>query len=287
MTQSAVLYHPPITIWNAFSRNKTALGSICLLGLIILFSLVIPVLSPRGFDEINLSQKNLPPSAEYWFGTDDLGRDLFVRVWYGARISLCVGVAAASLDIFVGIIWGGVAALSGGFLDELLMRTADILYALPYLLVVILIILVLGSGLISIIVGLSVTGWIPMARILRAHLLQLKKQQFILAAEAMGASFWRILFKHLLPNSKGQILVTLTLTIPSAIFGEAFLSFLGLGIPPPAASWGTLASEGMSALGYYPWRFIFPGALISVTMLAFYLVCEGLREAFECCNNRR
>jgi oligopeptide transport system permease protein len=162
-----------------------------------------------------------------------------------------------------------------------MMRIADVLYGLPYLLVVIMLMVVMGSGLIPIIIAMTITGWINMARIVRGQVLQLKEQEFVMAAEVLGASFSRILLKHLLPNAMGPIIVTMTLTVPTAIFTEAFLSFLGLGVQAPVASWGTMASEGLPALRYYPWRLFFPAAFISITMLAFNLVGDGLRDALD------
>ena len=202
-------------------------------------------------------------------------------MWHGARISLFVGIIAALLDLIVGVLWGGIAAFAGGKVDEVMMRIADILYGLPYLLVVVLLIVVLGTGLIPIIIALTIIGWIPMARIVRGQVLQLKTQEYVLAAHALGAGFFRILFKHILPNAMGPIIVTLTLTIPYAIFVESFLSFLGLGVQAPIASWGTMASDALSALKYYPWRLFFPAACISLTILGFNLIGDQLRDALD------
>ncbi len=240
-----------------------------------------PSISGYAYDGIHLPLKNSPPSLEFWFGTDELGRDVFTRVWYGARISLCVGLLAALIDLGVGLIWGGVAGLVGGLVDEGLMRLADILYSLPYLLLVILLTVVLGSGLTSMLAALTLTGWITMARIVRGQILLLKEMDYVMAARALGASRARLLCVHLLPNAVGPIFITLTLAVPSAIFAEAFLSFLGLGIQAPMASWGTMAHEGLSALQFYPWRLFFPACFISLTMLAFHLIGEGLKFAFD------
>jgi oligopeptide transport system permease protein len=259
---------------------KFKLGML-LLSIILTLALFGPIISGYTYYDIDLSDQNLLPSSEHWMGTDDLGRDVFTRVWYGARISLGVGVAAAVIDLFIGVLWGGVAAFAGGKVDSLLMRLADILYALPYLLVVILLLVIMGPGLLSILVAMTAIGWITMARIVRGQVMQLKTQEYILSAKALGAGFWRILFRHLLPNAFGPIVVTLTLTIPTAIFTEAFLSFLGLGVQAPIASWGTMANEGLPALAYYPWRLFFPATLISVTMFAFHMIGEGLRDSLQ------
>jgi oligopeptide transport system permease protein len=267
--------------WLRFKKNKMAMIGLGLLILLFTMAVIGPWLTTYTYYGIQLDLKNSPPSATFWFGSDDLGRDIFTRVWYGARISLFVGISAAIIDVIIGVIWGGIAGLAGGRIDETLMRCADILHGLPYILVVILLILITGTGLVPILLALTVIGWIPMARIVRAQALQLKSQDYVLAARALGASFGRILFRHILPNAMGPIIVTMTLTIPIAIFVEAFLSFLGIGIQAPIASWGTMASDGVMAMQYYPWRLFFPALLISITMLAFNMLGDGLRDALD------
>lgn len=267
--------------WQRFWRYPLGQAGIILLFPILLLIFIGPALSGYQYDAIHLASKNQSPSTQFWFGTDDLGRDIFTRVWYGARISLSVGFLAAAIDLVIGLLWGGISGLAGGRLDEVLMRCADILYSLPYLLIVILLTVVLGSGLSSLLVAITLTGWITMARIVRGQVLLLKEMDYIMAARALGASQARLLFCHLLPNAMGPILITLTLTIPSAIFAEAFLSFLGLGIQAPLASWGTMANEGLPALQFYPWRIFFPALFISQTMLSFHLIGEGLKFAFD------
>lgn len=261
-------------------RNRKFLFGSFILLLISFCAIAGPFWSGYTYYDIDLAHDNLPPSAEHWLGTDDLGRDLFTRAWYGARISLFVGISAALIDLFIGVFWGGVAAFSHPRIDDLMMRIADTLYALPYLLIVILLLVVMGPGLGSIIAAMTAIGWITMARIVRGQMLQIKELEYIQASRALGAGFWRIVFQHLMPNAIGSILVTLTLTIPTAIFTEAFLSFLGLGVQAPIASWGTMANEGLPAMAYYPWRLFVPASLISVTMFGFYLVGEGFREMF-------
>lgn len=241
---------------------------------VCLMSLAGPTLAGYTYYETHLEMKNQKPSKDFWFGTDDLGRDVFTRVWYGARISLFVGVSAALIDLLIGIIWGGVAAYFGGIIDELMMRVADMLYSLPYLLVVIVLTVLFGPGLLSIIIAMCVIGWIPMARIVRGQILQLKEREFVLAAKALGLGSRYILIRHLLPNALRPIITTLILTISSAIFVEAFLSFLGLGVQAPIASWGTMAHEGLTALWYYPWRLFFPATFITITILGFNLLAE-------------
>ncbi len=268
-------------VWRRLKGNKVAMAGLATLILLALFAIFAPLLSSHPYYETNLVSKNQSPSREFWFGTDDLGRDMLSRIAWGARISLFVGITAALIDVILGIVWGGIAALAGGRIDNLLMRIADILYAIPYLLVVIMLMVVMGSGLIPIIIALTITGWIGMARIVRGQLLQLKEQEYIQAAIALGASNTRILLKHLIPNAMGPIIVTMTITVPIAIFTEAFLSFLGLGVQAPMASWGTMASDGLPAMRYYPWRLFFPAIFISMTMLAFNLVGDGLRDAID------
>lgn len=266
--------------WQKFRSSSLGMSGLILLACILSCALVGPWCSSEAYETTHLTLKNQPPSLQFWFGTDDLGRDLFTRIGYGARISLCVGLLAALIDLIVGLLWGGIAGFCGGKIDEAMMRFADILYSLPYLLIVILFTVVLGHGLFSILLAITLFGWITMARIVRGQVLLLKEMEYILAARALGAGFGRILSRHLLPNAIGPVLITLTLTIPSAIFAEAFLSFLGLGIQAPMASWGVMANEGLPALQFYPWRLLFPAAFISLTMLAFHLIGEGLKTVF-------
>jgi oligopeptide transport system permease protein len=267
--------------WRRFKKNKMAMAGLCILFLLLFMAIVGPWLTPYEYYQIHLEQKNSPPSTEFWFGSDDLGRDIFTRIWYGARISLFVGVAAALLDVIVGVLWGGIAGLAGGRLDEAMMRVADLLHGLPYLLIVILLIVITGTGLLPIILALTVIGWIPMARMVRGQVLQLKNQEYVLAAHALGASFMRVLFRHLIPNAMGPIIVMMTMTVPVAIFAEAFLSFLGIGVQAPVASWGTMANDGVMAMQYYPWRLFFPAFFISITMLSFNMLGDGLRDALD------
>ncbi|QQE72844.1 ABC transporter permease [Brevibacillus composti] len=268
-------------VWRRLKMNKVAMASLVFILILVACAIFIPIFSSNDYYTTDLAGKNKKPSAEHWFGTDDLGRDVFVRVWYGARISLEVGFAAAFIDLIIGVIWGGLAGFYGGRIDEIMMRIADILYAIPYLLVVILLMVVLEPGVGTIIIALTITGWIGMARIVRGQILQLKAQEFVLAARSLGADNNRLIFKHLIPNSLGPIIVTLSLTVPTAIFAESFLSFIGLGVSAPVASWGTMSNEGLSAMKYYPWRLMFPALFISITMLAFNLLGDGLRDAVD------
>jgi oligopeptide transport system permease protein len=264
-----------------FFRSKNGLLGSVLILLILLLALLGPYCTQHTYYTTHLELKNSSPSATYWLGSDDLGRDLFTRCCWGARISLIVGVCAAILDLFFGVFVGTFAALSGGKVDEIIMRFCDILQGIPYLILVILLMVVMGPGLVTIIVALSMTGWINMARIVRGEMLQLKKSDFVLAAKSLGTSAPRIVLRHLLPNAIGPIVATMTMTIPAAIFAEAFLSFLGLGVQAPVASWGVMVNEALGALRYYPWRLFFPAGMITITMLGFNLIGDTLRDAFD------
>lgn len=267
--------------WHRLCQNKPAMVGLSLLTVLILGAIFIPYLSPHTYYETHLHLKNQAPGHDFWFGSDELGRDLFTRIWWGARISLFVGIAAAIIDMFIGVFYGAIAGMVGGKVEDLMMRLSDILYSLPHLLIVILLMVIMKPGVFTIIIALTFTGWINMARIVRGQILQIKQNDFVMAAHMLGANRTRVLLRHLIPNSIGTIITTMTLTIPAAIFSEAFLSFLGLGVQAPIASWGTMASDGLSALRYYPWRLFFPACFISVTMLAFNLVGDGVRDAFD------
>ena len=282
--QTEQLAETSVSFWKEvrlrFSHNKLAIVGFVILIIVALMAIFVPFLSPYSYKE-NLGAYNAAPSSKYWFGTDDLGRDVFVRVWIGARISLFIGITAAVIDLIIGVAWGAISGLVGGRVDDIMMRIADVLTAVPYLLVVIILLVVLQPGLVPMIIALSITGWVNMARIVRGEVLSIKNREFVLAARTLGAGTGHIIMKHLVPNALGAILVTMTLTIPSAIFTESFLSYLGLGVTQPMASWGTMASDGNNALDTAPWRLIFPAILISITIFAFNAVGDGLRDALD------
>ncbi|MEK4230133.1 ABC transporter permease [Solibacillus sp. FSL H8-0538] len=263
-----------------FSQNKLAIIGVILLVIITLMATFVPMLSQYSYKE-QLGIYNAAPSAAHWFGTDDLGRDMFVRVWAGARISLFIGITAAVIDLIIGVLWGSISGLAGERVDNIMMRFADVLTAVPYLLVVIILVVVMEPGLVPMIIALCITGWVNMARIVRGEVLSIKNQEYVLAARTLGANTSHLIIRHLIPNALGAILVTMTLTIPLAIFTEAFLSYLGLGVPAPRASWGTMAAEGNKALVAYPWRLFFPAVFISLTIFAFNAVGDGLRDALD------
>ncbi|MBA5729996.1 ABC transporter permease [Aerococcaceae bacterium INB8] len=279
-----VLSEKSISFWGevmrAFIRNKLAIVGIVILAIIAIMAIFVPILSPYDYAE-QTGVYNSPPTAEFWFGTDNLGRDVFVRSWVGARISLLIGISAAIINLVVGVVYGSVSGLIGGRVDNIMMRICDILNSVPELLIIILLLVVLQQGLVPMIIALSLTGWIRMARIVRAEVMSLKAQEYVLASRTLGASAAHLIRRHLIPNAMGSIIVTMTLQIPAAIFNEAFLSYIGLGVTPPLASWGTMASEGNEAILTAPWRLLFPALLISITIFGFNAVGDGLRDALD------
>jgi len=264
-----------------FFKNKIAVFCLVILGALFIMSFVGPMLVPYGYSKSDLLSSNQTPSAAHWFGTDNLGRDLWARVWMGGRISFFVGIVAALSQGLIGITVGSIAGYVGGKVDMLIMRFIDIMIAIPYLIIVILIMVVLGSGVVPIIVAFAITGWLNMARLVRGQILQLKNEDYILATKSLGVSHWVIMFKHLVPNTMGVIIVSLTMAIPSAIFSEAFLSFIGIGINPPMTSWGQLVNLGIKVMHNHPYQLIIPAIFISITMLCLQLVGDGLRDALD------
>lgn len=268
--------------WRRLLKNKLALLGLLFLSFLTFMAIFGPIISPHTMDHQDFVNQNLPPSGKYWFGTDDLGRDVFTRTWYGARISLFVGIAAALIDFLIGVVYGGISGYKGGRTDHFMMRIIEVLYGLPYLLVVILISVVMGPSLATIIFALTITGWIGMARIVRGQVLQIKNYEFVLASKTFGTKTGRIIRRNLLPNTMGPIIVQMTLSVPSAIFAEAFLSFLGLGIQSPMASWGSMASDALPVIlsGDW-WRLFFPAFFISLTMFSFNVLGDGLQDALD------
>lgn len=268
--------------WRRLRKNKLAMGGLIFLILLMVFAIFGPVFSPYSVTATDYPSQNQPPSASHWFGTDEAGRDVFTRTWYGARISIFVGIMAALIDFFIGIIYGGISGYKGGRTDSIMMRIVEVLYGLPHLLVVILLMVIMGASLTTIIVALTVTGWVGMARIVRGQVLQIKNYEFVTASKSFGAKSSRIIRKNLLPNTMGPIIVQMTLTVPSAIFAEAFLSFLGLGIAAPFASWGVMANDALPVIlsGHW-WRLFFPALFISLTMFAFNVLGDGLQDALD------
>ncbi len=267
--------------WRRLKENKLALLSLIALIFIIVMAIIGPMISPFEYDAQDFTVINQAPNSTHWFGTDDLGRDLFVRAWKGARVSLLIGLVSAVINVTIGIIYGGIAGYKGGYVDIVMMRIVEIIYSIPALLWIILLMIIMGQGLTTIIVALSISGWGGMARLVRGQVLQLKQTEYVLAAQTLGASSWRIILKHLIPNAMGPIIINLTFQVPDAIFTEAFLSYIGLGVPAPLASWGTLANEGTKVLTIYPYQIVFPAILISVTMLVFNILGDGIRDSLD------
>lgn len=264
-----------------FKKNKRAIFGMTVLIIVFLLAIFGPMFSPYSYDEQNMALRNAGPSAAHWFGTDKMGRDIFVRILYGARISLGVGMVAALVNLIIGTIYGGIAGYVGGKVDMIMMRIVDILYSVPSMLYIVLIMLWLGAGVGSIILGISITCWLGMAQIVRSEVRSLKQQEFTTAAFVLGASSKRILIKHLLVNAMGPIIVNVTLQIPQAIFTEAWLSFLGVGISAPKASWGTLCEAARELIQVYPMQTIYPLVAICITIISFNFVGEGLERALD------
>ncbi len=267
--------------WRRLKKNKLAMLGLYSIAFILVAAIIGPWLSTISYSDQNLMQTNQAPSSEHLFGTDNLGRDLLIRVLYGARISLAIGIAASFINLTIGVIYGGIAGFLGGRTDRIMMNIVDVLYGIPMLLYVILFMVILKPGLTNILIALGITYWLGMARIVRGQILILKEQDYVLAARTLGAGNWRILFHHLIPNCVGPIMITVTLAIPEAIFTEAFLSFIGLGVAAPLASWGVLTSDGVVSLRSYPFQLFFPALAISITMLAFNFLGDGLRDALD------
>lgn len=217
----------------------------------------------------------------FWLGTDNLGRDQWTRLWEGTQISLLIAVVAALIDLVIGVAYGGISAYYGGRIDDVMQRIIEVLVGIPNLVIILLMVVILKPGILSIIIALTITGWIGMARLVRGEVLKLKGQEFVLAARTLGTPNWKIILRHLMPNISGIIIINTMFTIPSAIFFEAFLSFIGLGLAPPAASLGTLINSGFDALRSYPYLLLYPAIIISVIMIAFNLLADGLRDAFD------
>ncbi|AUD14267.1 MULTISPECIES: oligopeptide ABC transporter permease [unclassified Planococcus (in: firmicutes)] len=297
--------------WRSLKKNKGAIISLILFGLILIMSFVGPMISPYEPNDQTITHANLPPKMpvienlgimdgvgtlggrevdlyemknveqNYWFGTDGLGRDMFSRVWKGTQVSLFIAFVAAAIDMLIGVIYGGISGYFGGRIDDVMQRIVEILTGIPNLVVVILFILIMDPGILAIIIALTITGWTGMSRVVRGQVLKYKSQEFVLAARTLGASDSRIIWKHLMPNVLGVIIINTMFTIPGAIFFEAFLSFIGLGLQAPDASLGTLINDGYKLIQYQPHILLFPAVVLSLIMIAFNLIGDGLRDALD------
>lgn len=272
-------------VWDRFRSNRRALIGLIVLLFIVLLAVIGPFFSPYPYDGMG-TEVNCGPSAAHWFGTDALGRDLFTRVLYGIRISLFVGFVSTLINCAIGVLYGGVAGYVGGRVDAVMMRFVDVLYAVPSLLYIILLMMMFGSNVGSIMVGMCISGWVGIARLMRTQVISLKGREYVLAAYTEGAGPARILFKHMFSNAMSPILVQATLAIPQAIFQEAFLSFIGMGISAPQASLGTLAQDARMYMAIYPHQMICPIAMICIIIFALNFISEGLSEALDPTNSR-
>lgn len=267
--------------WLRLRKNRLAMLSLAILIVIMLTAFMAPWLTPYSYETQNLALGATAPSAQHWLGTDTFGRDLLTRILYGSRVSLMVGFIATAVALCIGVLWGTIAGYLGGRVDALLMRFVDILYALPFTIFIVLLMVVFGRSMLLLFLAIGAVEWLTMARIVRGQVLSIKRQEFIEAAVAMGLSRWRIIHRHLIPNTLGPIIVYTTLTIPSVILLESFLSFLGLGVQPPQSSWGLLISHGVETMEEYPWLLLFPGFVLSVTLFALNFLGDGLRDALD------
>ena len=267
--------------WNRFKANKLALVGLCFLAIMALACILVPMFSQYTYDGQELANTFAKPSAEHFLGTDRFGRDVLVRIMYGGRISLAVGFSAASISLLVGVTYGAIAGYFGGKIDMVMMRIVDALYSIPDMLYLIMITVVLGSNFQSIIIGICISSWMGMARQVRAQVMTLKEQEFSLAAFVLGASKSRILLKHLIINSMGPIIVSFSMLVPSSIFYEATLGFLGIGLSAPQASWGTLANDARAMISSQPLQVVWPVLAICLTMLALNFIGDGLGDALD------
>ncbi|MEH7335858.1 oligopeptide ABC transporter permease [Neobacillus drentensis] len=300
--------------WLRVRKNKGAVFSLVVLVILLVMAFVGPMITPYSYDTQTTKHNNLPPriqglenvhwlpfdgtltrrdgseynayevrkvDAYYWFGTDNLGRDLFARVWKGTQVSLLIAFMAAIIDMLIGVSYGAISGYIGGKLDSFMQRVIEVIVGIPNLIVVVLMILVLKPGIIPIIIALTITGWTSMARVVRAQVLKFKGQEFVLAAKTLGASNGSIIFKHMIPNMFGVIIINTMFSIPNAIFFEAFLSFIGLGLQEPNASLGTLVNDGFKAMIAFPYQMIIPSVMIALIMVCFNLVADGLRDALD------
>ena len=267
--------------WNRFKSNKLALVGLCFLAIMALACILIPMFSQYTYDGQDMANTFAKPSAEHFLGTDRFGRDVLVRIMYGGRISLAVGFSAASISLLVGVTYGAIAGYFGGKIDMVMMRIVDALYSIPDMLYLIMITVVLGSNFQSIIIGICISSWMGMARQVRAQVMTLKEQEFSLAAFVLGASKSRILLKHLIINSMGPIIVSFSMLVPSSIFYEATLGFLGIGLSAPQARWGTLANDARAMISSQPLQVVWPVLAICLTMLALNFIGDGLGDALD------
>lgn len=267
--------------WRRLKKNPVAMTSLVVLALLVIMVIVGPYINGKEFIKMNSEIGDLSPSAEYWFGTDRMGRDLFSRVWYAGRISIAIGIVATIIQVFIGSLYGGVMAYFGGWVDEVMMRVIEVVTSIPELLLIIIMTMVLGNGYVQLTIALTVTAWCGTARMIRGQLMQLRECEYVLAAQVLGASPKRIILKHFIPNTIGVLILNIASSIPGYIFAEAGLSFIGIGLQAPNTSWGSLVSYGRDVMAFYPTQLLFPSLALCITVLAFNLLGDGLRDALD------
>ncbi len=272
--------------WRRLMRNKLAMGGLVIIGLLLLVAVFADFLAPYDPTRLFPGTSYAPPSAAHWLGTDDVGRDVLSRLIHGARVSLAVGIFAQLIILTIGVTIGGIAGFFGSRVDNYLMRFTDVFYAFPDLLFVIIITAALGASFVNILIAIGLVNWTDLARLVRGQLMTLREREFVSAARSLGAPSGRIIVQHLLPNAAGPIIVRVTYGVPQAIFTEAVLSFIGLGVRPPMASWGTMIERGNQAIFSAPHMVLFPAVAIALTMLAFNFLGDGLRDALDPQNTR-
>jgi oligopeptide transport system permease protein len=267
--------------WLRLKKNRAAVTGGVILVIMVVLAILTPWIAPYSYEAQNLDLGATPPSAAHWLGTDIFGRDLLTQILYGGRISLAVGFIATAVALAIGVTWGAVAGYVGGRVDSVMMRFVDILYALPFMIFIILLMVVFGRNILLLVLAIGAVEWLTMARIMRTQVQSLRQQEFVEAAVSLGLPPSAIIFKHIIPNALGPIIVYTTLTIPSVMLLEAFLSFLGLGIQPPQTSWGLLISYGAETMEEYPWLLIFPGLALTITLFSLNFLGDGLRDALD------
>ena len=263
------------------TTNKLSLFSLIYILILVFVALITPFIAPYDYAYQDLALGASPPSSDHLLGTDTLGRDLLTRMMYGSRISLMVGFLATSVALIIGVIWGTIAGFSGGKTDAIMMRIVDTLYGIPFIILIILLMVIFGRNLVLLFLAIGAVEWLTMARIVRSQVLNLSRQEFILSAEAMGVSRLSIIFRHLIPNAMGPVIVYATLTVPQIMLLESFLSFLGLGVQPPLSSWGLLIRDGAVSMEEYWWLLIFPSLAFSLTLFSLNFIGDGLRDAID------
>ena len=267
--------------WRKLKKNKPAMFGLVVLGVFIVLSILAPWITPYSYSGQNLELGPSSPSALHWLGSDLFGRDLLTRILYGSRISLAVGFIATAVALLIGVSWGALAGYLGGRIDALMMRFVDVLYALPFTIFIILLMVVFGRNIILLFLAIGAVEWLTMARIVRGQVMIVKQKDFVEAAVSLGLSRFQIIVKHVIPNVMGPVIVYATLTVPNVILLESFLSFLGLGIQPPQSSWGLLISYGVETMEEYPWLLIFPALVLSLTLFSLNFLGDGLRDALD------